>query len=118
MRARGTVSAMTGQQMCEEVVRYRNPGLSADEIAEKAREAWYASRDGSLAGVMFAYEDMRIEQIAKGERPDDPEPPEPAVGALRIRKTSRGAEQLCFDGASWQSYRLFTQPFRQAAEQE
>jgi hypothetical protein len=99
--ARGKVGAMTGRQMCEEVVRYRNPEISADEVAEKAREAWYASRDGSLAGVFGAYQDMCVEQIAKGERPDDPEPSSPAPGDLRRRKVDGGVETLCFDGNRW-----------------
>ena len=102
---------MTGQEMCEEIIRYRNPGLADEAVTEKAREMWRESPDGSLSGVLFVYEDMRLEQIAKGERQDDPEPVAPVVGDLRTRRRSEGgAEQICFDGRAWVLCRIFTKP--------
>jgi len=98
---------MTGQEMCEAIVRHREPGLPDNEVARRARQFWNLSRSGGLGHVIDAYLEMRGERIAAGLEPEDPIPQSPVVGELIFRMAAGGAEELFFDGNTWRLSAFF-----------
>lgn len=90
--------------MCEAVMRNKFPNASAGEVAERAREFWYASSDGSLLHVVGAYRSMRMKQIAMGTVPEEDFPEEPEFGELILRKSSGGCEEMCWNGTGWKPH--------------
>jgi hypothetical protein len=82
---------MTGKEMCEAILKHRDPSLEGDALTRAAEQLWAASPSGELVHVFGAYQDMRLEQVANGSAEEDPLPDNAAVGDLAIRKMGSGA---------------------------